>query len=1581
MQCKWIYKGHTFNSEIELDDFLIENKRFESKLGDLVFSLSSAQNSVASILEDAKKESIRLQDLYKKMREEGKIIYTEDGEEGVEDPPYIGVNKFLSKYKDEKGNRIIPEFIEDEYWNRRYKAWSSGDFNDTEIEVFELDKNNLPSITDPVQWKTMMEQVKYKWEIQAKSGTAVHNVLQLCFQRTEGNSYVVEMSDTDIINYVQSNLEKKNKKFLDDKIIKDSIKYARELYSDLKTKFGDDILIYPEFALSQEVNNQHKPLKLLGIIDMLVIDKSGTAHILDYKTSIHSYNDFSESKKLSYVYQMATYQRMLQTLGINTYGGQLIVAPIQLTNFKKDGDTYTFDGVAYDNTLVPISRIKDTIWDNIDEFMPSPFKFSVSGEKVNQNVQDIMSHWFPEYSSTRTYTKEGVIELLKKRDLLTPDDNGNRTFNKWGTKEEPIVSNNEVDFVEKVTKYLQSQPSKRLRYTTSLKSVLKEAMKNGINAVDFPTPSYSPKDGEVTWLKSTLSKYCNGNWEIVDNEVAESHGVILLKTKSSPNLPPQIDIVRVSTSILDEHIGKYLSKENQFKSRQGLTMFFEPDVVEQSKSNSLMVQAVRGNIELMETLLILNNLTGLNGFTIGNIQAVNMYEANGISMSNEELAYCFSALNRHYEVKNNNFANGNIKFATKYELARQEFDNILEAAEQREWKDEYKYFKSFRSSKSVLDQAINGTTQEQIEALTKLASQLEGKRSDYNRNYVQKGTDVIQLKQTDLQSSYTRLYNSIITAISNLKGIDFRQQLEEHDKWLESVFVWKNGASGTYIDNPGNLKSETLNLATKLVTEAYQNTRDDLQRSRATILKYVENLKKAHNFGWLADNTVGNYTDLYKNFYKETSDGDFLFVNPNTLPIKEDREFLEYALDVINRNRFPNKTKEELEAMKKGNSVEYYRVPLVLGKSDTAASVAGLSAMLKSKLTFLQPKKAFERARQRVEGIFNAEEDLDSQQSQLMFQMTNLFDKGENPEVRVNKIKQIGIENIEHNLENILLKHIFAYSAKENIDSVFPMIKASMVHLAAQGAERNRVYKEDLDYLTDYIRNKILNQQIVNEKSAKWVKKINVIKDAASTLTLAFSPVQVFYQSLQGLWQDISLVIRKPDGTKAFTFNHLTKAFKLVYSDLSHFSDEPTLFQLINETYGLNDMDMNSYTERLSTAKNSILYNFKDFSMKFASRPDYYNRSVIWACQMMGDGCLEAHTVKDGRLVYDWTKDARFSKFAANPTLVTSDPEYNKQKALYYAMAKQFVQERTKNPDGSMFELNMSKPMPLPRAYTNKEAEGYKSLADDIYGYYSHEKKSLIQATALGSMWMQFKTYWSGKKNQYLGAGGVKLRGKWVQKEENGVKYWYKLDKDGNPTREVTTENTGFPCIEWKGQWQEGIFLTLNSLLKTMYDQKSVSKGWDEIWNNLDENLKLAYRSNIKQFAYDLVMFALVGSILGAILGDWLDDLKEENKKNKNFVNGLKVTAANIAVMSVKNSFLDLNFIDSIGTPLGQWTPFAFDWGNRTLSNWWNVAMGDEDFWDGVVKSSSALRQFKPALDTIKPEMFRTESEGGTFGT
>lgn len=65
------------------------------------------------------------------------------------------------------------------------------------------------------------------------------------------------------------------------------------------------------------------------------------------------------------------------------------------------------------------------------------------------------------------------------------------------------------------------------------------------------------------------------------------------------------------------------------------------------------------------------------------------------------------------------------------------------------------------------------------------------------------------------------------------------------------------------------------------------------------------------------------------------------------------------------------------------------------------------------------------------------------------------------------------------------------------------------------------------------------------------------------------------------------------------------------------------------------------------------------------------------------------------------------------------------------------------NDDGSPLKVGDA----LPRAYTNLEAQSMKAIADNIYGYYNHETRSMMNAMVMGSMTMQMKNYWSAKKN------------------------------------------------------------------------------------------------------------------------------------------------------------------------------------------------------------------------------------------
>ena len=49
----------------------------------------------------------------------------------------------------------------------------------------------------------------------------------------------------------------------------------------------------------------------------------------------------------------------------------------------------------------------------------------------------------------------------------------------------------------------------------------------------------------------------------------------------------------------------------------------------------------------------------------------------------------------------------------------------------------------------------------------------------------------------------------------------------------------------------------------------------------------------------------------------------------------------------------------------------------------------------------------------------------------------------------------------------------------------------------------------------------------------------------------------------------------------------------------------------------------------------------------------------------------------------------------------------------------------------------------------------------------------------------------------------------------------------------------------WQGQYQEGIFVTLFSMIGEMVKTKDVLGTFKNYWNNENENLKTAYRSNL----------------------------------------------------------------------------------------------------------------------------------------
>ena len=496
-----------------------------------------------------------------------------------------------------------------------------------------------------------------------------------------------------------------------------------------------------------------------------------------------------------------------------------------------------------------------------------------------------------------------------------------------------------------------------------------------------------------------------------------------------------------------------------------------------------------------------------------------------------------------------------------------------------------------------------------------------------------------------------------------------------------------------------------------------------------------------------------------------------------------------------------------------------------------------------------------------------------------------------------------------------------------------------------------------------------------------------MVQKAASWMALAFSPVQMSYQMLEGIWKDAKLIITKPDGTETFSLDNMKKSAKVVYKELFHYSDDNSVTTAVNSLYGINDMDNASFAENNTSNKHGMFNFFGKFAYKFSSRPDFYNRMTIFVAQMMEDGSWEAHSInkKTGELEYNWKKDKRFEAYANDPTGSKGKTEaWYKAKSMYFTVATQLVREGVRNSDGTPFRLGSeSNPTPLPKAYSNKESEAKKAVGDNMYGYYDSTKKSLMQSTMLGGLLMQMRTYWSAKKNQYLAPGGIKAQGKWVQAEQEFIneatgepemkKLYYgklengELDVDGPLVPEGDPNCSDTPFMQWQGKFEEGVVVTCWGFLKHWWQSKSFQEAKDYYWNNTDENLRSAYQSNMKLLATDFMMWLLIGGA-ATLAGDWADDEEKEARKTGHFDDAAYAAYVGLIHKTIRNSSLDFAWWNSIFEISMDWNPMAIVYAGNEAKAICNFVTGDASFADTIVKSFSAARQVRPIFTFLDQE-------------
>jgi len=131
--------------------------------------------------------------------------------------------------------------------------------------------------------------------------------------------------------------------------------------------------------------------------------------------------------------------------------------------------------------------------------------------------------------------------------------------------------------------------------------------------------------------------------------------------------------------------------------------------------------------------------------------------------------------------------------------------------------------------------------------------------------------------------------------------------------------------------------------------------------------------------------------------------------------------------------------------------------------------------------------------------------------------------------------------------------------------------------------------------------------------------------------------------------------------------------------------------------------------------------------------PDYYNRLALFLAKLIHEGSYDAHSMVNGRLVYDPRKDQRFSHYFQvrdrhkNPNADSpikylpskDDLIYNTQRAKYNLL----VQELNVNRQAQEYELYQEGDI-VDLGYSELERSSYKTFTDTVYGYYDADSQA-----------------------------------------------------------------------------------------------------------------------------------------------------------------------------------------------------------------------------------------------------------------
>lgn len=898
-KCGYTLLGRSFGSELELNNFLLNNKHSISlgRISDIVFSLNSKRDEVVSILDDKLSWARKIHNV----KRNPKAFLDDEDIDPESVKPYKGVTSALRLFRQSDGKtRFVPEFDINNFKDKCFERWGKEGFSDMEAELVGREAGTP---VDPKDMEQAFAALTTKWDLLGKVGTSLHKVAEL-FWKGESLSAIVQ--DDEVKNYLDPVM-------------------ASHMYSNMETLRnqlirlhgnGDpnSVKFYPEYVVAgdtQTTDESGNQIKLLGIIDLLVVDSDGQVHIYDYKTSDKAHVDFNSAKKLTFDYQLAIYRQLLEGYGLPVSKAMLGIIPLSMQDF--DGATGNFS-----NIVPPMTNINGVKEINVDYRDRNPrLSYDSASAFITNNVdmimpvepvEDLVTKDFVEHMSTgfaklfpgykfNKQLNEATLEALKK-DVRYNTSTGKWTLPDLKNRGKTLSFDTQAEAYRALESYHEQLLSSKTRETERLIGNIRTAINTG-NTNFLPLSTRKIKGHSAGWFIKECSRYCNSEWKVMDVPELTSLGVMLLFNKRAK----YFDVLVIDNTPL----------ETQLKFKKGTTILgeFASDVEFKQRGISALEGTV-GSVDLIKAMLALNELPDLfreGKFKIGEIRVLNQKDETGRHTSAWQLLQNFNELTKNGRAGvNNNFSNGRIQFLENYQLAY--YNMVQFCALGRESSRLNNVLSEFETNPIILDHSI--------ENLIKMKKMME-----------QEYPNLTETKTTDFASPQGIVYGYLLKAIKDLRGMHYVQETRDGNKIV------------LMIDNPDVMASDNLRNMYKVTTDGLVHLRTNLNNFAAEMRTAMEKFWKAKGYSTERRNLVGDQLSLFKNMFVKDRDGNIdsrmrvksPFVD-RTLDAAE-KEFLTFWLDKLNRYRFPNISESELEELRLDPNSEYYDVPLMEASSAT----------------------------------------------------------------------------------------------------------------------------------------------------------------------------------------------------------------------------------------------------------------------------------------------------------------------------------------------------------------------------------------------------------------------------------------------------------------------------------------------------------------------------------------------------------------------------------------------------------------------------------------------------------------------